>query len=341
MGRGRRESQWLVMRRCLAIIRRVQRGPASGEELVAAVLAAEGHEAYGDAPPAALHSRLEKDLQRIRDTLWIDLCFDRRARGYVIRDTWRPLLDLPDGDLATIAWLEQTFGPDSPQHDEIQAFADRLRLYLDPPRRALIDRCQALLALPLQTADDDEIEICVRADLHLALAQRRRVEFDYRSPQYEAGLTRRHVVDPYDLWFDPAHGHFYLRGWCHYSQDAAGRRDEEHYLTFRLGRISNLRLLPDRLPPTPPPAPHFAVLYELAPPIARLGVTHHREMKVDHIEPRPDGSALVRGTTDNLFWLVQVLLRYGEHCRVLGGPELLRDIRAKVKKMAELYADSP
>lgn len=39
MTRGRRESQWLVMRRCLAIIRRAQRRAASREELIEAVLA--------------------------------------------------------------------------------------------------------------------------------------------------------------------------------------------------------------------------------------------------------------------------------------------------------------
>jgi hypothetical protein len=28
MSRGKRDSQWLVIRRCLSLIRRVQRGPA-------------------------------------------------------------------------------------------------------------------------------------------------------------------------------------------------------------------------------------------------------------------------------------------------------------------------
>jgi len=37
MPRGKRESHWLVIRRCLAIVRRVQRGPACWEELVEAV----------------------------------------------------------------------------------------------------------------------------------------------------------------------------------------------------------------------------------------------------------------------------------------------------------------
>jgi len=41
MTRGKRESSWLVIRRCLAIIRRAQRGPASREELLQAMEAVE------------------------------------------------------------------------------------------------------------------------------------------------------------------------------------------------------------------------------------------------------------------------------------------------------------
>ena len=39
MLRGTRESHWLVIRRCLAIIRRVQRGPARWEELLQEIVA--------------------------------------------------------------------------------------------------------------------------------------------------------------------------------------------------------------------------------------------------------------------------------------------------------------
>ena len=92
---GRRESQWLVMRRCLAILRRVQRGPAGRDELLAAVCAEVGADAYEQADAAAVRKRLEKDLERIRTHLLIDLYYDRRAGGYIIRDAWLPLLDLP------------------------------------------------------------------------------------------------------------------------------------------------------------------------------------------------------------------------------------------------------
>ncbi len=45
MSPGTRESEWLVMRRCLAILCRAQRWPATWQELVDAALAQEGWEA--------------------------------------------------------------------------------------------------------------------------------------------------------------------------------------------------------------------------------------------------------------------------------------------------------
>jgi predicted DNA-binding transcriptional regulator YafY len=341
MSPGKRESHWRVMRRCLAIIRRAQRGLASREELIQAVLAQEGPDAYGETEGEALYRRLEKDLGRIRNSLGIDLYFDRRAGGYVIRDTWLPLLDLPGEDLTTIAWLEQIFGHDTPQHDEVHALLGRLRFYLPLERRAEIERCRTALAVDLGQRDEDEIPPAVWDGLTKALVERRRVEFSYRSPQQEDGEPRRHVVDPYERYFDTVGGHYYLRGWCHYTDGPLGRYKQGKYFDYRLGRLSDVRVLPNKLPTFPPPAPRYAVAYELAAKVARQGVTRHRGIEIEQVEWREDGSALVRGETDNLFWAVRALLHYGPNCRVLGGPEMVWEMRRIVRKMAEIYAPSP
>jgi predicted DNA-binding transcriptional regulator YafY len=337
MSPGKRQSEWLVMRRCLAIIRRAQRGLASRDELVQAVLAQEGPDAYGEARGQALRRRLENDLQRIRRNLIVDLDFCRGEGGYVISDTWLPLLDLPDEDLATIAWLEQTFDHDSPQHDEVHALLGRLRFYLDPERRAVVERCRTALVVDLGQRDEDEIPQAVWDGLTKALVERRRVEFSYRSPQQEDRVPRRHVVDPYERYFDTVRGHYYLQGWCHYTDGPVGRYEQGRYFYYRLGRIGDLRLLPNKLSPLPPSAPRYAVEYELAPKIARLGVTRHRGIEIEEIERREDGSAVVRGETDNVFWAVRTLLHYGPNCRVLGGPEMSWEMRRVVEEMAEIY----
>lgn len=339
MTRGLRESQWHVLRRCLAIIRRAQRGPCSWRDLAAAVLAEEGPEAYGSAEGEALRRRVEKDLARIRERLLVEVCYDRRADGYVIADCPTPLLDLPDEDLTTIAWLQQTFGPDSPQHREVTALLRRLRLYLAPERRAELERRHTALVLDLGRRDEDSFAPGVWEALTRALVDRRRVEFTYLSPEHADRAPRRHVVDPWERYFDAGRGHYYLRGWCHYTCGPRGRREHGRYFDYRLGRISEVVLLPQKLPPSPPPAPRYAVEYELSPRIARLGISRQRGIEIHEIVRRPDDSALVRGETDNPFWAVQALLAYGNECRVLGGPEVLARIRSVVQRMAELYGE--
>ena len=333
---GRRESQWLVMRRCLAIVRRALRGPAPRGELLQ-VAAVEGSGDDGDVEGEAPYVRLEKDLKRIREHLLIDVRYDREAEGYVVGDCWLPLPDLPDEDRATIAWLEETFGHDSPQHDAVHALLGRLRRLLAPERVGEIERQHSTLLVDLGRRDEDRIPRAVWDGLTRALVERRRVEFLYRSPQHEDRTPRRHVVDPWERYFDTALGHYYLHGWCHYADGPRGRREVERYIDYRLGRISDLCLLPDKLPPQPPRGARYEVVYELAPAVARLGVSRQRGIEVVEVERREDGSALVRGRTGNLFWAEQALLHYGASCRVLGGPEMLERMRQVVGRMGEMY----
>ena len=339
--RGLRESQWLVIRRCLAIIRRAQRGPATRDELIQAMLEEERPKVYGELDDEkALRRRLEKDLGRIRNNLMVDLRFDRRAGGYVIKDTWLPLLDLPDEDLATIAWLEQTFDHDSPKHDEVHALLGRLRFYLATERKRKIERHRTALVMDLRQRDEDEIRPVVWDGLTKAFMERRQVELLYLSPRYEDELPRRHVVEPYEpYYFDTTRGHYYLRAYCRRVEGPDGRADPCRYLTYRLGRILGLTVLPQKLPPMPPRALRYAVEYELTPKIARLGITRHPGIDIQEVKRREDGSVVVRGETGNVFWAVRTLLHYGPNCRVLGGPEMLREMRTTVQKMAEMYAE--
>ena len=337
MARGRRESQWMVMRRCLAIVRRVQRGAANRDQLIEAVLAAEP-EAYEGAAGRAVYRRLENDLARIRRHLDVDLYYDRAKSAYDFRDLWVPLLDLPDEDLETIAWLERIFDLDSPQHDQVHALLGKLVLYLPLQRRAHIARCRTALAIDLRQRDEDEIRPAVWDELEKAVLEQRRLELTYLSPTYEDGQPRRHVVDLYDrYYFDAARGHYYLRAYCHRVDWPNGHQDTRAYRTYRLGRIQDVKVLPQKLPSAPPSAPSYPVVYELTAGVARLGVTHQRWISIREIDKDDDGSALVRGDTDSIFWAARTLLHYGSNCRVLGGAELLREMRGIVSEMAAKY----
>jgi hypothetical protein len=129
-----------------------------------------GPEAYGEAQGAALYKSFHRDLDRIRQSLSIKLGADRGSGEYFIHDLDLPLLDLPNEDLATIAWLQQTFTPTSPHHQAVWSLLERLRFYLAPERRVKVEQNRTALVLELGQLDDDRLDPGVESGLSRALA---------------------------------------------------------------------------------------------------------------------------------------------------------------------------
>jgi predicted DNA-binding transcriptional regulator YafY len=65
--------------------------------------------------------------------------------------------------------------------------------------------------------------------------------------------------------------------------------------------------------------------------------TTQRHRGGDKRSGAPDGSAIIRAQTSDLWQARQILLRYREHCRVLEPPELIALMRESIERMAELY----
>jgi predicted DNA-binding transcriptional regulator YafY len=128
-----------------------------------------------------------------------------------------------------------------------------------------------------------------------------------------------------------------LRAYCRRVEGPEGTTYPEAHRTYRLGRIQAVEVLPEKLPPMAPSAPRYKVEYELAPQIARFGITRHPQIEVQEVEQREDGSAIVRGETESVFWAVQALLHYGANWRVLGGAEVRREMQRVVQEMASVY----
>jgi len=339
MNRGKRESSWYVIRRCLALIRCAQRGPVSREDLLQVLQDWEREkDALKTTDENVLQNRLDKDLKRIRNDLMVKLSYNRRLGKYEIKDTWLPLLDLPDEDLETMAWLGENFGLKSPKHDEIHALLDRLRLYLGMERLSVIENARTALRMELRQRDDNQINPEVKNGLTKAFATRRRAEFFYLSPQHEDGEPRRHVVELYDpYYFDPERGHYYLKAYCRRVEGPDGTVHPNTYLTYRLGRIQEVTVLPNKLSPIAPSKPSYRVAYELSPEVARLDVSDPSHIEVQSIERQDDDSVIVRGETESVFWAVRGLLHYGPNCEVLGGPKMRCEMEQVATEMAALY----
>ncbi|HEY89857.1 MAG TPA: WYL domain-containing protein [Thermoflexia bacterium] len=336
-----KETTRVVMRRCLALLRRLQRGPASKEELIAAVRAQPIPEPYGATSGRALARRFDGDKQRLKDIFGAQWRYQRSTGKYELIDLWESILDLPDADLAALAFLQELFEPRAPNYTAVQHLLSLLLSYLSPERRGELERQRTALAVKWGRRDDDEIASPVADGLQKALIHHRLVEFDYYSPAQPDGEPRRHIVEPWKRYFDSVRGHYYLHGYCRQTTSAAyGPRRQQHYFHYRLGRIRNLKLLPDKLPSSPRQTHRFQLDYQLAPEIARRGeVSRHPGITILAREPQADGGMLVHAKTDDIWWAVRTLLHYGPNCKVLGGYEARYEMRQTVQRLAQLYGE--
>jgi hypothetical protein len=116
MSHDGKESSWLVMQRCLLLARRLIRGPAGGEELIAFVKHEMGVGGYSSDPRAA-YLAFRKDRQRLREQLGLEFGYDRRVDQYfLISLGCLALLDLDDEHLTALGFLYTTFEEQGVQH---------------------------------------------------------------------------------------------------------------------------------------------------------------------------------------------------------------------------------
>ena len=334
------ESCWHAARRCLAMLRRVQQGPATKRELLAAVCAGEGEDAYGFTTGENLTKRFENDKLRLWDNLRVRIRYDKQVKGYVIAEMERPLLDLPDSHLETLAFLADTFQPDSPNAPHVQQLVDTLLSWLSDDRRRIYQKALGLSPdVDLRLRDSEEIAPDVWTAVLEAHNARQQLQFDYLSSAHADGVKRQHVVEPWYFYFSDR-GHWRLRAYCLFNDGPHGPWNPNDYINYRVSRIvaGSARVLPQKLGPYPPRARPYQVIYELAPELARFGVSRRPELTGEpRITAMDEGWVRVEGETHDLFELARNLLYYGPKCRVLGGRELRDEIRQLVSGLAEMY----
>jgi len=108
---------------------------------------------------------------------------------------------------------------------------------------------------------------------------------------------------------------------------------------WRLGRMGNLNILSAHFPANQR-IPKKELVYELAPVIARFGVTRHFPDDDMQIFFQEDGSAKVSVSSRDLFFDLRILLHYGSNCRVIGGEEAVREMKKIVKSLYEGYFET-
>lgn len=327
------------LQRSLAMLRRLQIQPLRKAELVAAVRAELGHDVY----PAEnqVNKLFERDLKRLRE--WGAVIEPETGHYYHLKSygDFSPVALAPE-ELGALAFLAETFGGDAPQADGVQRLLRRVLDWLTAAQREAAARQQRRLRVDLRRRDNEVVDPAVEAAVDKALAERRRLRFLYLSPSQEDGIPRDHTVEPYSLRYDTLRHHVYLDAYRIKVSGPKGEWLQPRWQHYRLGRIlpEGIQVLPDKLPPTIPKRPAFALDYLLAPEIARTGqVSRHFDPMTVH-PPDAAGWVRVTATTDDLFSAMQLLLGYGPRCRVVGGPELRRMMAEAAVAMAAYYGSA-
>ena len=323
---GDKRASWLTFQRRLIVLRRLMRGPADLATLRAAAEAELGPDAYpGNAAVALRH-----DIGALRDEFGCAVRF-RPGEGYTLTEVgFLALIDLPNTDLETLAFLSALFSSGTlPHASAVATLIEHLAALLPEERRAALQASRDQLEYPPTLVDSPPV---VEATLRRTLG-RQMLNFAYRSSYSGPHVVVLHRVAP--VAFLHRDGHSYLHAYCHES-DNTPRNKYHHY---RIDRIvpDSLRVLPEALPRDMPRPKQAVIRYTLAPPVA-----HGRDNALwfgdSRVTFHDDGSAEILATTDNLWQARQYLLRYREHCIVHEPPELVAMMRESIERMAGLYS---
>lgn len=297
---------------------------------------------YGDGAEGAgsrkLRKRFEDDRQKLCDVFGCELEYSRDEGTWTLVSMNRPLIDLPPDAVRGLAFLQATFEADTaPMRGEVRALTDALLMLISESGRDEVSRERGLIEVDLRQRDEDQIPERVWSTIQRACMRHQELEFDYLSPKHEDRTLRTHRVEPIRCYFNSVWAHYYLEAYCIEHRGPNGIFPGEYISHYRMGRISEPRMLPTKFVPGRRKPRKYELVYELTPEIARLGVTRHIEDS--EVEKRPDGSAIVRAVSTDLFFDLRTLLHYGPNCRVIGGEEALRDMKALVRGMFQLYQD--
>lgn len=331
---GKRDSEWMVVRRCLELVLCIMRGDAQKQDLIDIVMS---HTDPADEPLSrkSAEKRFENDRVRLRENLNWDFGFRPEDGVAYFKQSERPFIDMSPQAIRGLAFLRQSFGSrNTPFFTEISALTETMLLALSDARRHEVETQRALIKLDLQPRDGDDIPTEVFEKIRTACAEHRLLEFDYYSPKQSDRAPRRHTVKPFDYYFDD--GHYYLDAECQHILTPKGPwRPPNPMSPYRIGHMNNVDVLPDKFDAYRRPVRTVEVRYWLAPEIARRGVTHRfAESKV---EMQEDSSAIITFQSKNLFMDLRELLHYGGNCRVLGGDQALREMKTIVASMWRHY----
>jgi len=318
----------------LLLVRLLLRSPANSAALIAAAQRELGDEGY---PPAAA-AALKHDFDALKAEYGCRIVYRHAVRAYVLEELGElALLDLSEPAMEALAFLDASFphGTGLPELTNVRTLLDQISRLLPAQRQEQHQQQRAAARLRLPESGSLHIDSAVLTAIKRAIDERRELEFQYLST-FDTSNARRHRVAPYGIFFRPE-GHVYLDATL-LEVTPAGGEIIHAAIDYRLDRIvsGSAQVLPSMLPPTRLTPRTYRLRYHLVPVVAR-----RRDVAAyfpdTEIRYHQDGSATVTATMTNLWQARQILLRYGDACRVTEPPELVALFRRTAEGLSSTY----
>ncbi len=331
---SKRGSEWDSLRRGLLIVQLLLQGDAPKDDIIAYVRKIEGAETYPNGATAQERA-FARDKDNLKRRLNVEISYNHKTQQYTLQNPGPLLaLGLSARGKRALALLSQTFTGQAGEHSDIETLLQELIRHLpQEERRFLEDPSQPIGMDILQNIDPNGIPARVWQIVQRAVREKRKLIFNHFSPRYEDHQPRRFEVAAHRIVYQ--WGHWYLRGYSLLRPaHVQAALPEPPYLRWRIAYIKDddtLAVSPAKLPPMTHRPPRILVHYRLLPRLARGSISKHFDEM--HITNLPDGSAEIRGYTDDAWEAARLLLGYGQYCITLGGEEVQKQVHEAIRGM--------
>lgn len=304
------DERFQAVRGVLVLLKSLSEGPLSTHELV---------EALSEAG-------VQRDERTVRR--WLEVM---REEGFGVRYSGRrheltgsPVrIALGDYEaLATLSVLESLAQREPAFGEHLASASKKLRDAI--PKAALRFADSGKIEFSLDSASDPPEDPNIIDTLRLATHRSQRARVLYYS--LRSNSVRWRTVEPVRVaYVQRAHRLF------------AYEREEGRVNEFRINRIHNATMLPDKFAPEA----HRHAFEAARVRLSRNAFTAYGKAIIPDdratIERLKDGGAIIEGGTPSVFWTVREVAALGPDAEVLGGPELKRQLIAFLEDTRKKY----
>jgi predicted DNA-binding transcriptional regulator YafY len=248
---------------------------------------------------------------------------ERRGGNYELRGSPIRIAFDDYETLATLSVLESLAVREPVYGNSLKSAATKLREALPPEALRFAD--SGVIEFDLDSVSDPPENPEIIDILRRATHQHRRTEILYRS--LRSDNVRHRTVEPVRVSYAQRAHRLY-----------AYEREENRVTEFRVNRIREAKMLPEKFSPEA----HRHSLDEIRVQLSEKAFTALGKTVVPDdnatIEILADSGAIVSGTTPSVFWTVRELAALGPEAEVLGGPKLKEEFLSFLKETSDKYA---